>query len=90
MIDITDPVYFYNKNGTDEILYKLTTILYTDNDICLCVAKPMFDEDGENQNIFYKDLKIVFYIEDGFVDNQTNHSLRATNELDVARSYLFH
>lgn len=87
MIDIGSPVYFYNKNGVLDQIYKLKTILYTDDEICLCVAYP-YDSRNHKQEIG-QDIKFSFFIEDGFVDSSFHHSLRATNELELAESFLF-
>lgn len=85
-VDIVDPVYFYNKNALGDTVYKLKAILFTDEETCFCVAAPFISQDS---SLYNKDLKILFYIKDGFVDSQINDSLRATNDLEKAESYLF-
>lgn len=85
-VDISGPVYFYNKNALGDTIYKLKVILYTDDEICFCVASPYI---GSKSNLKNEDIKILFYINDGFVDSQIIDSMRATNDLHYARSYLF-
>lgn len=92
-IDIANPVYFYNKNGTLDYFYKLKTILYIDEELCLCVASCLYLDDGGHIRQFeqkdapaFQDEKLLFNLHDSFVTNMD--SWRATNDFELLQSYL--
>lgn len=77
-INIGDPVYFYDDRSKYDYMFKLTTILYVDDELCLCVAKCT----DETESI--PDEKFLFKIASGEVIIAEYDSWYATNDVEWA------
>lgn len=77
-INIADPVYFYDDRSKYDFMFKLTTILYADEDVCLCVAKCTDESAG------VLDEKILFDVKTGYLLNHDYCSWLATNDVEWA------
>lgn len=77
-INIADPVYFYDDRNKYDYMFKLSTILYADDDVCLCVAKCTDESAG------VQDEKILFDVRTGYVLTHEYYSWVATNDVEWA------
>lgn len=62
-VDFAAPIFIYNRKGMCDVLYKVSTILYLDDDTCLAVAKilpPLFKDDDFLDLTNQRDIKILF------------------------------
>ena len=86
MIDITQPIYFYDDRGRSDISLKCQKILFSDNDHCICESfaiQRLYREEQEDisqyQNIVFK---VVFNLETREVYSPDFQFWLATNEED--------
>lgn len=77
-INIADPVYFYDDRNKFDFMFKLTAILYADEDVCLCVAK------CTDESLGVPDEKFLFKIETRRVITADYYSWYATNDVEWA------
>lgn len=77
-ISIADPVYFYDDRSKYDYMFKLATILYVDDELCLCVAKCTDLTQG------VPDEKFLFKITTGEVIIAEYDSWYATNDIEWA------
>lgn len=89
-IDFANPIYFVptvSSESVDSCVYKLNTILYLDDDVCLCVAVPFISEDNLSPR-HIADRKILFSIPDVQTLTIDDENLLITSDLEEAQSYL--
>lgn len=79
-INIADPVYFYDDRSKYDFMFKLTTILYADDQVCLCVAK------CTDESLDIADDKFLFNVETGYVLISEYDSWIATNDVEWAQT----
>lgn len=95
-IDLANPIYFYNSNGCSDYFYKLKTILYLDDELCLCVAGCLtyLESSSLENNLIqphqFKDEKLLFNLYNGVCTNYEDCAWRATNDLSLVKSYLIY
>lgn len=62
-VDFAAPIFFYYRKGLSDVLYKVSTILYLDDDTCLAVAKPippLMKDTNFIDNTDNLDIKVLF------------------------------
>lgn len=89
-VDFAAPIFIYNRQGMSDVLYKVSTILYLDDDTCLAVAKilpPLFKDYNFLSESNQRDIKILFNPETSDVlTSEHIHYLGITQDLTYAAS----
>lgn len=88
VIDFAEPLYFISNELFDSKVYKLQTILFLDDDVCLCVARPMIASnmtDDEIKNL--RDEKIYFNL-NGFMLSRGHERFKLTQDFNQVESYV--
>jgi len=79
-INIADPVYFYDDRSKYDFMFKLSTVLYADDGVCLCAAK------CTDESLRVPDEKILFDVTNGKVLVSEYDSWYATNDVEWAQT----
>lgn len=77
-INVLQPIYFYDDRSKYDWMLKLKSVLFIDEDTCLCLAQCTDETAG------MKDEKILFNIQTGEVLTADYYSWIATNDVEWA------
>ncbi len=90
-INFAESIYFNDSQIFDEKIYKLKTILFLDEDLCLAVIKPLISSDMDDSYVkTLRDEKILFNINNGQVLSVGHERFKLTQDWDMAISYTDH
>lgn len=77
-IELNKEIYFYDDRNKSDYMFKLTKVLYQDDEICLCLVKSTEPKSEYEENL-------LFNLEDGSVKNEDYSSWYATNDVGWAK-----